>query len=42
VSHILTNLVGAATDVQARRAELIQSNLKPRAFIEQGTEPAAE
>ena len=34
VSHILTNMVGAATDVQARRAELIQSGLKPRDFIE--------
>jgi enoyl-CoA hydratase len=33
VSHILTNLVGAATDVQERRAELIQSGLKPRDFI---------
>jgi enoyl-CoA hydratase/carnithine racemase len=41
VSHILTNLVGAAGDVQARRAELIESNLKPRAFIEQ-TEATGE
>ena len=26
VSHILTNMVGAASDVQARRAELLQSD----------------
>ena len=32
VSHILTNLVGAASDVQARRAELMQSGMKPRDF----------
>jgi hypothetical protein len=33
-------MVGAATDVQARRAELIQSGLKPRDFIERdGGEP---
>ena len=30
VSHILTNMVGAASDVQARRAELIESGMKPR------------
>jgi hypothetical protein len=42
VSHILTNMVGAASDVQARRAEMIQSNLKPRAFLEQSAEPAPE
>ncbi|HWA66173.1 MAG TPA: enoyl-CoA hydratase-related protein [Mycobacteriales bacterium] len=34
VSHILTNMVGAATDVQQRRAEMIKTNLKPRAFLE--------
>ncbi len=33
VSHILTNLVGAATDVQALRAELAESGLKPRDFV---------
>jgi enoyl-CoA hydratase/carnithine racemase len=38
VSHILTNMVGAASDVQARRAEMIQSNLKPRAFLEKTDE----
>jgi Enoyl-CoA hydratase/carnithine racemase len=36
VSHILTNMVGAASDVQARGAELIQSGLKPRDFVEGG------
>ena len=35
VSHILTNMVGAASDVQARRAELIQSGLKPRDFVDE-------
>ena len=34
VSHILTNMVGAATDVQERRRKLIESGLKPRDFIE--------
>jgi enoyl-CoA hydratase len=34
VSHILTNMVGAASDVQARRAELIQSGMKPREFVD--------
>ena len=34
VSHILTNMVGAATDVQARRRELIESGLKPRDFVD--------
>ena len=34
VSHILTNMVGAASDVQARRAELMQSGLKPRDFVD--------
>jgi enoyl-CoA hydratase len=34
VSHILTNMVGAATDVQARRAELKQSGMKPREFLD--------
>jgi hypothetical protein len=33
VSHILTNMVGAASDVQARRAELMQSGLNPRTFV---------
>ena len=33
VSHILTNMVGAASDVQERRAQLMQSGLKPRDFI---------
>ncbi|HEV2368864.1 MAG TPA: enoyl-CoA hydratase-related protein, partial [Acidimicrobiales bacterium] len=33
VSHILTNLVGAASDVQALRAEMIRSNLNPRDFV---------
>jgi hypothetical protein len=27
-------MVGAASDVQARRAELIQSGLKPRDFVD--------
>jgi enoyl-CoA hydratase len=40
VSHILTNMVGAASDVQARRAELKQSGLKPRDFVE-GVTPEA-
>jgi hypothetical protein len=35
VSHILTNLVGAATDVQARREQLKESGLKPRDFVAQ-------
>jgi enoyl-CoA hydratase len=34
VSHILTNMVGAASDVQARREELISSGMKPRAFLD--------
>lgn len=34
VSHILTNMVGAATDVQDRRAQLIQSGRTPRDFIQ--------
>jgi hypothetical protein len=29
-------MVGAASDVQARRAELIQSGLKPRDFVDRG------
>jgi enoyl-CoA hydratase len=33
VSHILTNMVGAASDVQARRAELMQSGMKPSEFV---------
>jgi len=41
VSHILTNMVGAASDVQARRAELMQSGLKPRDFVDrEESEPA--
>jgi enoyl-CoA hydratase/carnithine racemase len=36
VSHILTNMVGAASDVQARRAELKRSGLTPRGFVEDG------
>jgi enoyl-CoA hydratase len=38
VSHILTNMVGAATDVQERRTQLIQSGLKPRDFIDESSE----
>ena len=34
VSHILTNMVGAASDVQERRRQLIESGLKPRDFVE--------
>jgi len=34
VSHILTNMVGAASDVQSRRAELMQSGLKPKDFVD--------
>jgi enoyl-CoA hydratase len=34
VSHILTNMVGAASDVQERRAQLMQSGLKPRDFVD--------
>ena len=36
MSHAMTNMVGAASDVQARRAELIQSGLKPRDFVADG------
>jgi enoyl-CoA hydratase len=36
MSHAMTNMVGAASDVQARRAELIQSGLKPRDFVSDG------
>ena len=42
VSHILTNMVGAASDVQARRAELMQSGLKPRDFVDRGPLPRAD
>jgi enoyl-CoA hydratase/carnithine racemase len=35
VSHILTNMVGAATDVQERRRLLIESGKKPRDFIDE-------
>jgi enoyl-CoA hydratase len=34
VSHILTNMVGAASDVQERRRQLIDSGKKPRDFID--------
>jgi hypothetical protein len=34
VSHILTNMVGAASDVQARRDELKQSGMKPKEFVD--------
>jgi enoyl-CoA hydratase len=34
VSHILTNMVGAATDVQERRRLLIESGKKPRDFVD--------
>ena len=30
----MTNMVAAASDVQERRRELIQSGLKPKDFIE--------
>jgi enoyl-CoA hydratase len=33
MSHVMTNMVGAASDVQARRTELIQSGLNPRDFV---------
>jgi enoyl-CoA hydratase/carnithine racemase len=33
VSHILTNMVGAASDVQALRSELRESGLHPREFV---------
>ncbi len=36
MSHVMTNMVGAASDVQARRSELIQSGLKPRDFVADG------
>jgi Enoyl-CoA hydratase/isomerase len=43
VSHILTNMVGAASDVQARRAELMQSGLKPRDFVDHDeSEPSGD
>ena len=34
VSHILTNMVGAASDVQQRRGELKESGMTPRDFID--------
>jgi enoyl-CoA hydratase len=34
VSHILTNMVGAASDVQERRRLLIESGKTPRDFID--------
>ncbi len=40
VSHILTNMVGAASDVQERAApSSSQSGLKPRDFIERDETP---
>jgi enoyl-CoA hydratase len=30
----MTNMVGAASDVQERRRQLIESGLKPKDFIE--------
>src|SRR5438309_9596848 len=38
VSHILTNLVGAASDVQALRDEIKQSGQLPREFVKSKTE----
>jgi hypothetical protein len=38
MSHAMTNMVGAASDVQARRTELIQSGLTPKDFIDRGEE----
>ena len=38
VSHILTNMVGAASDVAARRAELMKSGSKPRDFVHRDDE----
>jgi hypothetical protein len=40
VSHMVTNMVGAASDVQARRAELKQSGFTPRGFVERSTPDA--
>ena len=34
MSHVMTNMVGAASDVQARRRQLIDSGLTPKDFIE--------
>ena len=34
----MTNMVGAASDVQERRRELIDSGLKPKDFIERNDE----
>jgi hypothetical protein len=39
MSHVMTNMVGAASDVQERRRQLIESGLKPRDFVADG-EPA--
>jgi enoyl-CoA hydratase len=41
VSHILTNMVGAASDVQARRTELMQSGMNPREFVGRDESEAA-
>jgi enoyl-CoA hydratase len=38
MSHVMTNMVGAASDVQARRTELIQSGLTPKDFIKRDEE----
>jgi hypothetical protein len=36
-------MVGAASDVQARRAELIQSGLKPKDFVDRDeSEPTGD
>src|ERR1700743_257566 len=37
VSHILTNMVGAASDVQARRGGLIPAGMKPRGLLHRDT-----
>lgn len=43
VSHILTNMVGAASDVQERRTQLMQSGLEPTGFVGRDeAEPAAD
>jgi enoyl-CoA hydratase len=33
-------MVGAASDVQARRAELMQSGMKPREFVDRDEQDA--
>ena len=39
MSHVMTNMVGAASDVQARRRQLIDSGLTPKDFIEREISP---